>query len=113
MNNEEKEYIKNKSKLSAPYGKVVYFEAIKEISTQISNILKNRVWGQINVHYNNFTDTLEVSISNRALNAEPFRYSHSDFSVDLMYKVDSKVLSQFILNEYREYLDMYFWRKYY
>ena len=107
------EYLNMKSKCGSPYGKVSYFEVIKEVSLQISNNLKNRLWGQINVYYNNFTDTLEVTIKNRALNAEPFRYSHSDFSVDLMYKADSKVLSQFILNEYREYLERYFWRKYY
>lgn len=89
---------------------VVGFEAIKCFSTNLAMLLKDKVWGNVTVHYNPTLDSLDIIIKNRALYAEPFRYSYPRFSDEMRHGTSSGVICAFLLGEYREYINRYFWR---
>lgn len=89
---------------------VAGFEGIKAFSTALALALKEKLWGNVMVHYNPRQDCLDISIKNRALYAEPFRYSYPKFSKEMMHGLSSGVVAAHILNEYRDYVNRYFWR---
>lgn len=90
--------------------RIVGFEAIKCFSTNLAAALKDKVWGNVSVHYNPALDTLDIIIKNRALYAEPFRYSYPRMSEEMKQGMSSAVIASFILSEYRDYINRYFWR---
>lgn len=87
-------------------------EAIEVICKNIATDLKGEVWGKVNAHYNRYTDVLEVVISNRALNAEDFRYPYYNFADAMKTGISSEVITRFVMKEHHDYLDMFFFRKY-
>lgn len=93
-------------------GNYCYFEAIRDICTKISDEIKANIYGKINVHYDNFSDTLRVRISNRAFNGNEFEMNLEFFSKEIHLGTSANVLANYILSEYRDYVEMYFWRKY-
>ena len=88
------------------------FESYVNIARNISMELSCELHGKINVHYNAVTDSLQVMISNRALNIEPFRLTYPYFSKEMVNGTNSSTLSRFILKEYRDYVNLYLFKKY-
>lgn len=81
------------------------------LTSSVVEAVKSKVWGYVKAYYNNFTDTLEITIQNRALNSESFRYSFSNFSQEVKNGTSATVIANFILKEYNEYIYMYFWKR--
>ena len=88
------------------------FESFEIISKNIVSELQTSVHGKVHAHYNRITDILEVSITNRALNAEPFRFHYYRLSSDMKNGISASVIAKFALKEYHEYVDMFFFKKY-
>ncbi|MBO7712914.1 MAG: hypothetical protein J6S85_05055 [Methanobrevibacter sp.] len=88
------------------------FEAYRDFSQNLSMELSCEIHGKINAHYNPITDAMQVTIINRALNIEPFRFTQPYFSRDMANGISSSTLSRFILKEYREYIELYIFKKY-
>lgn len=89
----------------------VGFEAIKNFSTNLYLYITGAVWGYVNVHYNPITDCLEISIKNKAFNMEPFRMTYPEFSKEMRYGCSSGLIGNHVLSEYRDYLDMYIYKR--
>lgn len=88
-----------------------YFEAIRDVCANISENLKTSVYGKVYVHYDNYADSLHVTIKNRAFNGNEFEMDHANFSREIRLGTPANVLANFILKEYRDYINMYFYRK--
>ena len=89
----------------------VGFEAIKNFSTNLYLYITGAVWGYVNVHYNPITDCLEISIKNKAFNMEPFRMTYPEFSKEMRFGCSSGLIGNHVLQEYRDYLDMYIYKR--
>lgn len=87
-------------------------ESYEIISRNIVSDLQSSVHGKVFCHYNRWNDILEVSITNRALNAEPFRYHYYNLSRDMNNGITSTIIARFVVKEYQDYVSMFFFRKY-
>ena len=89
-----------------------FMEAIEILCKNISGDVQSSVHGKAHAHYNKFTDVLEVTISNRVLNVEPFRYHYYNLSRDMKNHISSEVIARFVVKEYNDYVDMYIFKRY-
>lgn len=89
-----------------------FMEAIEILCKNISSDVQTSVHGKAHAHYNKFTDVLEVTISNRVLNVEPFRYHYYNLSRDMKNHISSEVIARFVVKEYHDYVDMYIFKRY-
>lgn len=87
-------------------------ESFEILAKNIVIYLQMEVHGKVYAHYNRFTDILEVSITNRVLNIEPFRYHYSHLSRDMHNGISSEVISRFVVKEYHDYVDLYIFKRY-
>lgn len=92
--------------------RVAGYEAIVILAKNVASDIQSSVHGKVNCHYNTFTDTMEISISNRVLNIEPFRYNYMYFSREMKHGISSSVIARFVVKEYKEYVDLYIFKKY-
>lgn len=86
-------------------------EGINNFCTNLSLYIKGAVWGYVNIHYNPVQDCLEIMIKNRAFNLEPFRMTYPMFSKEMRTGVSSGLIGAHILSEYKDYIDMYFYKR--
>ena len=89
-----------------------FMESIEILSKNIVTLLQMGVHGKVYAHYNRFTDILEVSITNRVLNIESFRYHYANLSRDMHNGISSEVISRFVIKEYQDYINLYIFKKY-
>lgn len=82
-----------------------------QLAIKISQDLRERVWGYVNVSYNSIDDSFYIKISNRVFNSEPFHFYFNFVSNEMARGTSSSVISQYILNEYRDYVNMYIYKK--
>ena len=94
------------------YERVVGHEAVIILAKNVASDIQSSVHGKVNCHYNTFTDTMEISISNRVLNIEPFRYNFMYFSREMKHGISSDVIARFVVKEYKEYVDLYIFKRY-
>lgn len=87
-------------------------DSIEIMMKNIKTFIQLKVHGTVHAHYNQFTDILEISISNRVLNIEPFRYHHPKLSKDMQNGISSEVISRFVIKEYKDYVNLYIFKKY-
>ena len=87
-------------------------ESSEILAKNIVALLQMEVHGKVYAHYNRFTDILEVFITNRVLNVEPFRYHYANLSRDMHNGISSEVISRFVVKEYHDYVDLYVFKKY-
>ena len=92
--------------------RVAGHEAIVIFAKNVASDIQSSVHGKVNCHYNTFTDTMEITISNRVLNIEPFRYSYMYFSREMKHGISSSVIARFVVKEYKEYIDLYIFKRY-
>lgn len=92
--------------------RVVGHEAVIILAKNVASDIQSSVHGKVNCHYNTFTDTMEISISNRVLNIEPFRYNFMYFSREMKHGISSDVIARFVVKEYKEYVDLYIFKRY-
>lgn len=91
--------------------RIVGFELIKTLSSNVALSLRGAVWGNISVHYSPILDSLEIQIKNRALAIEPFRYTYPELSKEVKLGLSSSTIANFVLSEYRDYVEMYIWKR--
>ena len=89
-----------------------FMESVEILSKNIVTLLQMEVHGKVYAHYNRFTDILEVSVTNRVLNIEPFRYHYANLSRDMKNGISSEVISRFVIKEYQDYVNLYIFKKY-
>lgn len=89
-----------------------FMESVEILSKNIVTLLQMEVHGKVYAHYNRFTDILEVSVTNRVLNIEPFRYHYANLSRDMKNGISSEVISRFVIKEYQDYINIYIFKKY-
>lgn len=89
-----------------------WHEAIVILAKNVASDIQSSVHGRVNCHYSIFTDTMEISISNRVLNIEPFRYTYMYFSREMEHDISSEVIARFVVKEYKEYVDLYIFKRY-
>lgn len=87
------------------------FEGVNDISTNIYLNIREIIHGKINVYYNKVSDCLEIYISNRALNIEPFHATIPTFYSNMLNGISSKEISDRVIREYRKYVNMYIWKE--
>ena len=106
----ERKYILSDKKVIKEY--IAGYEAIVILAKNVASDIQSSVHGRVNCHYNTFTDTMEISISNRVLNIEPFRYNYMYFSREMKHGISSEVIARFVVKEYKEYVDLYIFKRY-
>lgn len=109
-NDLEQKYFLNDEKVIREY--FVGRESVIILAKNVTTDIQSSVHGKVNCRYNSFTDTMEISISNRALNIEPFRYNYMYFSREMKHGISSSVIAHFIVKEYKEYVDLYIFKRY-
>lgn len=92
--------------------RVAGHEAIVILAKNVASDIQSSVHGKVNCYYNMFTDTMEISISNRVLNIEPFRYNYMYFSREMKHGISSNIIARFVVKEYKEYVDLYIFKRY-
>ena len=70
------------------------FEVLSDFSTNVYLNIREKAHGKVIVFYNKTTDCLEVTISNRALNIEPFHYTSATFLSKLQQGLSSFAVSK-------------------
>lgn len=91
--------------------RIISADAIKCFTTNLYLYISGAVWGFVNVHYNPITDCLEISIKNKAFNMEPFRMTYPEFSKEMRYGCSSGLIGNHILEEYRDYINLYIYKR--
>lgn len=91
-------------------GNDVYSGAVN-MAINIAIYLKEKVWGEVKVHYDGFSDSFSILISNRALAIEPFRSNFYYVSNEMSKGTSSQIIAKFFLSEYKDYVNMYLWKK--
>lgn len=88
-----------------------FFEGIKTFCTNVYLYISGAVWGKVTVYYNEYTDCVEITIKNRFFNCEPFHMTYPEFSKEMRHGISSGLIGNFVLSEYRSYLDNYIYKK--
>ena len=96
----------------APENRTDCGESFEILCRNIVSDLQTSVHGKVHAHYNRISDILEVTITNRVINAEPFRYHYFQLSRDMRADISASVISRFVIKEYHDYVDMYVFKRY-
>lgn len=86
-------------------------DGITKFASAVYFYIQARVHGTISCYYNKVRDILEVQISNRALNINSFIHLEPDFSHSFKEGIRSNILAARILDEYRNYVNLYIFKK--